>query len=369
MPASAAAARPDVQMNAFSATSMNTSGVCPAAPKCYNGDACAESRDALLMFRSTLPALTALLFLHFTPLAAADDRNYTRQEDVIYARKYGTALTLDVFQPKANAKGIGIIFVVSGGWFSEHSGDGKVGRFAGLLDRGYTVFSVVHGSNPKFTIPEVLEDMNRAVRFIRFHAKDYAIDPGQLGITGGSAGGHLSLMQGTAGDLGNPNAKDPIDRVSSRVQAVACFFPPTDFLNYGKPGENAIGRGILWNFAGAFDFREYDPDFRMLKPITDEEKIREIGRRISPINHVTPDDPPMLIFHGDKDWLVPMQQSETFVEKMKAAGVEAKLVVKPGAEHGWPDMSAESAAIADWFDAHLVKKGNASEAVPANGSR
>jgi len=317
------------------------------------------------MSRSALPFLAALLLFPFTPLAAADAPNYTRQEDVIYARKYGTALTLDVFRPKEHVNGIGIIFVVSGGWFSGHAGDGAVGRFAHLLDRGFTVFSVVHGSNPKFTIPEVFEDMNRAVRFIRFHAADYGIDPARLGITGASAGGHLSLLQGTAGDLGNPGAKDPIDRVSSRVQAVACFFPPTDFLNYGKPGENALGRGILWNFSGAFDFRELDPDFRKLKPITDEAKILEIGRGISPITHVTPDDPPTLIFHGDKDWLVPLQQSESFVEKMKAAGVEAKLVVKPGADHGWPDMGSDLAAIGDWFDSHLAKKANASEPTPA----
>jgi len=302
--------------------------------------------------------LLAVAALAFSPLAspAADGQPYARQEDVIYARKYGVALTLDVFRPKENANGAAIVFAVSGGWFSAHAGDGGVKRFANLLERGYTVFSVVHGSNPKFAIPEILEDMNRAVRFIRFHAKDYGVDPARIGITGGSAGGHLSLMQGTAGDLGNPKALDPIDRVSSRVQCVACYFPPTDFLNYGKPGEDAIGRGILWNYAGAFDFKELDPYARKLVPITDEEKIREIGRQISPITHVSADDPPTLIVHGDKDWLVPMQQSETFIEKMKAAGVEAKLIVKPGAEHGWADMTQEAAQIADWFDAHLSKR-------------
>jgi len=303
-----------------------------------------------------LASLATFASLFSTVVLAADDKPYTRQEDVIYARKYGVALTLDVFQPKENANGAAIVFVVSGGWFSGHAGDGGVGRFANLLERGYTVFSVVHGSNPKFAIPEILEDLNRAVRFIRFHAQDYRIDPNRIGITGGSAGGHLSLMQGTAGDLGNPQAKDPIDRVSSRVQAVACYFPPTDFLNYGKPGEVAIGRGMLWNYAGAFDFTELDPYARKLKPVADEQKILEIGRRISPITHVSADDPPTLIIHGDKDWLVPIQQAETFLEKMKAAGVEAKLVVKAGAEHGWPDMKPEAAQIADWFDTHLARR-------------
>jgi acetyl esterase/lipase len=260
---------------------------------------------------------------------------------------------MDILQPKERANGLGIIFVVSGGWYSSHAPDGQAARLRFLLDRGYTVFAVVHGSQPKFSIPEILEDMNRSVRFIRFHSKDYGIDPERIGITGGSAGGHLSLMQGTAGDMGKPDAKDPIDRVSSRVQAVACYFPPTDFLNYGKPGEIAIGRGILWNFSGAFDFRELDPDWRKLVPITAEDKIREIGQRISPINHVSADDPPTLIIHGDNDWLVPLQQAESIVEKLAAAGVEAKLEVKAGAGHGWANMGPDDNRIAEWFDTHL----------------
>ena len=178
--------------------------------------------------------------------------------DVVYGRKYGTALTLDVFTPKENANGAAIVWVVSGGWFSAHEAINPC-AVDELLKRGYTVFAVVHGSQPRYTIPEIVADMNRAVRFIRYHAADYHIDPDRIGITGGSAGGHLSLMQGTAGDKGNPDAKDPIDKTSSRVQAVACFFPPTDFLNYGKPGENAIGRGILKGFKPPFDFHEQDP--------------------------------------------------------------------------------------------------------------
>lgn len=285
----------------------------------------------------------------------ADEANYTHQGDVIYGRKYGMALTMEVFRPKGHANGLGVIYVLSGGWYSSHPDDPSSVRSATLLERGYTVFAVTHGSQPKFSIPEILEDMNRAVRFIRFHAADYGIDPERIGITGASAGGHLSLMQGTAGDRGNSQAQDPIDRVSSRVQAVACFFPPTDFLNYGRAGEIALGRGVLWNFSGAFGFSEFDPDWRRLVLITDEEKIRDIGRRISPVTHVSPDDPPTLIVHGDKDWLVPIQQSQTMVEKLNAAGVAASLVTKPGADHGWPGLGDDAKLIVDWFDAHLKK--------------
>ena len=147
--------------------------------------------------------------------------------------------------------GAAVIFVVSGGWFSrpEAINPGFVLEF---LKRGYTVFAVVHGSQPKFTIPEILEDMHRAVRFIRYHAGDYHVDPQRIGITGASAGGHLSLMQGVAGKEGDPKARDRIDRASSRVQAVACFFPPTDFLNYGEEGKVALGRGTLSGFKAPF---------------------------------------------------------------------------------------------------------------------
>ncbi len=289
---------------------------------------------------------------------AADEPSYSRTEDVVYGRKFGTALTMDVFKPKRGGNGLGVIAVVSGGWVSNHDAI-RPGFGAPLLDRGYTVFGVVHGCQPKFTIPEIVADMNRAVRFIRFHAADYGIDPEQIGIYGGSAGGHLSLMQGTAGDLGDPKARDEVDRVSSRVQAVACFFPPTDFLNYGKPGENALGRGVLQGFKAPFDFHELDPKRRVFVPVEDSDTILEIGRKISPIYHVTADDPPVLIIHGDADKLVPIQQAETIVEKFKEAGVDAKLVVKSGASHGWSDIAKDYEQFGDWFDGHLKRPAHA----------
>ena len=144
------------------------------------------------------------------------------------------------------------------------------------------------------------------MRFIRAHAKDYKIDPDRIGITGGSAGGHLSLMQGTAGDLGDPKAKDPIDRVSSRVQAVACFFPPTDFLNYGEKGKYAFTPdGTLATLRTAIDVRELDPMTRALRA-SQRGEGEEVGRKVSPITHVSADDPPTLIIHGDADKLVPI---------------------------------------------------------------
>jgi acetyl esterase/lipase len=258
---------------------------------------------------------------------------------------------MDVFTP-AKPNGVGLIFVVSGGWFSAHEAINS-GFLEPFLKRGYTVFAVVHGSQPKFNITEILGDMNRAVRYIRHHAADYGVDPERLGIMGASAGGHLSLMQGTAGAAGDPKAKDEVDRESSRVAAVACFFPPTDFFNYGKPGEDALGRGILKGFRPPFDFEEIDGETKRYVEITDEAKLQEIGKAISPINHASSDDPPTLIIHGDADELVPIQQAEIMLAALEKAGVETKLVTKPGAGHGWADLPKELETLADWFDEHL----------------
>jgi acetyl esterase/lipase len=299
--------------------------------------------------------LCLLLVSVFLPShAPAGEPSFTHKQDVVYGRKYGTALTMDVFTPKKDANGAAIVLVVSGGWFSSHEFVNP-GIARPFLDRGYTVFAVVHGSQPKFAIPEILQDMHRAVRFIRFHAKDYHIDPERIGIEGGSAGGHLSLMQGTAGNAGDPKAKDPIDRVSSRVQAVACFFPPTDFLNYGKEGEDALGRGILAGFKAPFDFTELDKKTRAFVLVTDEARRREIGRQISPVYHVTKESAPALIIHGDADKLVPIQQAELIIAKLKEAGVPAELVVKKGAAHGWKDLPADIPLLVSWFDRHLKK--------------
>ena len=279
---------------------------------------------------------------------------FTRQEDVIYGRKFGTALTMDVFTPKQGANGAAVVFAVSGGWFSDPRSI-NVSYIGEFIKRGYTVFAVVHGSQPRFTIPEAVEDMHRAVRYIRYHAKDFGVDPGRLGISGGSAGGHLSLMQGTTGQDGNPKAADPIDRVSSRVQAVACFFPPTDFLNYGEPGKTALGRGTLEGFKAPFDFQELDKITRSFNLVLDEGRRREIGKQISPVYQVSKDSAPTRIIHGDADKLVPIQQAELIIAALKKVGVPAELVIKKGAGHGWPQLEKDIPILADWFDRHLLE--------------
>ena len=265
---------------------------------------------------------------------------FTRTEDVIYGRKSGTALTLDVFQP-AKPNGFGIAMMVSGGWFSSHEAINPV-FFQALLNRGYTVFAVVHGSQPKFTITEIVPDIHRAIRFIRHQAAKYGVEPNKLGITGGSAGGHLSLMMGVKGGPGDANAKDVIDRESSAVQCVACFFPPTDFLNYSQPNEDAVGVGTLKDFKPGFGPRSD----------TAEER-QKLGREISPIYFVSSNTPPVLIIHGNADKLVPIYQAEQFVKRCQDSGGAAKLVVREGKGHGWGGLDKDLDICADWFDEYL----------------
>jgi acetyl esterase/lipase len=163
-------------------------------------------------------------------------------------------------------------------------------------------------------------------------------------------------MLGTTGADGDPKAADATDRASSRVGAVACFFPPTDFLNYGEKGKVSLGRGTLEGFKAPFDFLELDPITRSFNLVLDEGKRRAIGKQISPIYHVAKDSAPALIVHGDADKLVPIQQAEVIVAKLKEAGVPAELVVKKGAGHGWPDILKDMPTLADWFDKHLAPK-------------
>jgi acetyl esterase/lipase len=291
-----------------------------------------------------MKSFIAFLLLSFFAITSWSQTHaeYKRTEDLVYGRKFGTALTMDVFQP-TKPNGFGIIYVVSGGWFSANEGI-NVAAYQEFLDRGYTVFAVVHGSQPKFTIPEIIQDMDRSVRFIRHNAAHYGIDPKHLGVIGGSAGGHLSLVLGTQTDShASPDSKDPIDRESDAVQCVACFFPPTDFLNYGTNGMDADGVGLLKNFKPAFG------------PESDTEAGRQkLGREISPIYYISSNMPPTLILHGDADPIVPIQQSQTFVKKATEAGAVAKLVVVPGKGHGWPDLISHDIPLcADWFDAYL----------------
>jgi acetyl esterase/lipase len=294
--------------------------------------------------------LTFVAVLALAPASFAQQPDHTRTEDVIYGRREGLALTLDVFAPK-KPNGAGIIICVSGDFKSGKEMLNGVGPFVlpEFLKRGYVVFAVTHGSQPRFTVPEIVEDVHRAVRFIKASAKKYDVDPEKLGMAGASSGGHLSLMMGCACKPAIPDAKDPIERQSSKVAAVACFFPPTDFLEFDKPNLDR-----KWEaYRALFDVREFDPKTNKLERVTAERRT-ELGRTYSPLHCATKGAAPTFIIHGDKDELVPLQQSRDLIARLKECDVICELDVKPGMGHSAFEALTHLPQIANWFDKHLL---------------
>jgi acetyl esterase/lipase len=285
-----------------------------------------------------------LLGLSALALVSGAARAQEHKVDVVYGHKLGCALTMDVFTP-AKPNGIGVIWMVSGGWVSNHSSINP-GWAKLMTDRGLTVFQVVHGSQPKFAIPEILEDIHRSVRFIRTHASDYGVNPNKLGICGASAGGHLSLMLGAFGGPGKPDAKDPVDRASSAVQCVATLFPPTDFLSWGKADTLPVDSPQMAPFRPAFG--------PAINGSVEEQK--SFLKTLSPYFGVTEKMPPTLLIHGDADKLVPLQQSEHLLALLKEKNIPCRLDVKPGVGHGWLGIEKELVVMAEWFEKYLGAK-------------
>jgi acetyl esterase/lipase len=286
----------------------------------------------------------------------AKENSYV-QEEIIYKRKDGMACTMIWIKPKVKTNNRAIIYVMSGAWISNYNGT-EVSTDAAeqFLARGYSVFAVFHGSQPRYTLPEIVSDIKRAVRYIRYNANKFAIDPDHIGITGTSAGGHLSLVVATADDNIYPNASDPVNRVSSKVQAVAVLFPPTDLLNWDGPGSNLVNATDRLKAAGvweAFDFKKLNERYRYYEEVTDTSARNKIGWEISPINFVSPDDPPVFIIHGDADPTVPLQQSQSIIEKFNKAGVPNRFIIKKGGKHNPDDMKPEWLEFVDWFDKYL----------------
>lgn len=293
------------------------------------------------------PIVCAQEILNTSGLTFVD---YDIVEDIVYGHKDGLALTLDVLTPKQNAKGIGVILVSSGSWKSSKSNvaNDNVRRRnqdhwgQGLLAGGFTLFVVRHGSGPRYAVPEMCQDMNRAVRFVRMIAKDHGVAPDQLGITSGSSGGHLALMAAVTGDDGDLDSNDPVERISSRVQAVVAWFPPTDLINWGRDnGYKTI---------------------KLLRPKLFEEMFGEINdlttqlRSISPIYFVTEQSPPLLLIHGDADSTVPLQQSEVMQAKYKQLGLPCELIVQADGGHSyWPGIAEEYREVWKWFDDYLAE--------------
>lgn len=271
--------------------------------------------------------------------------DFKRTNDIVYGQRKGHELTIDVVKP-SKPNGLGVLLLVSGGWKSSR-GSLRPWMVAPLLRHGYTVFAVYHVSQPEATIMEVNDDMHRAVRFIRHHAREYGVDPQRLGVTGGSAGGHLSLLLATRGGPGPTDAADVIDRESSAVQAVAIFYPVTDLLNLGNSTENLHDGGPPKSFVKGFGPNS-----------TNLAVWQVIGHDLSPIFFVRSNLPPTLIYHGDADTLVPLDQSQRYQAEAQKLGDKVELVIHHKGNHGWLSMIWDIRKFANWFDKYLLKPAN-----------
>lgn len=290
------------------------------------------------------PLLSGLLLLAATPPTTAQDgATYEQKQDLVYGEVHGTGLLMDVFTPKAQTNGLAVVDVVSGAW---HSDRGKI-RDHGLAQiytilcrHGYTVFALRPGSITRYTAAEMTQNIKTGLRHVKDRAAAYHVDPARLGLTGASAGAHLALLTVATPEEGQPNAKSSAAKWDTRVKAVAVFFPPTDFLDWdGKPAPtDVVGRLLfLGGPAGHSD-----------------EEVRRQAEAASPARVLKSTSLPFLIFHGDADPLVPLQQSRRMVEVIKAAGGSVELIVKPGGGHPWLTIPEEVETMAKWFDRTLA---------------
>jgi acetyl esterase/lipase len=294
-----------------------------------------------------MPVTMKVLAISLLALASHAADPFTVEPNVVYGMYSGAALLLDVYRP-AQPNGYGIVYVSGSGWTAplaysapELKSNSQSQLYAKkLASAGYTVFAVNHRALPRFRYPAPVQDVQRAVRFVRHHARRYGINAERIGASGGSSGGHLVSMLGTHDGQGVTNDPDPVERESAKVQCVVARAAPVDFLT----GNNA-------NFL-----------IGMAKPAPEAKDTEEYRTYVqaSPVSYITPDDPPFLLMHGDKDEAVAFSQSEEMEAKLKAAGVTVRLLRIAGGAHGPtfpgainpPDYLGE---MVRWFDAHLKK--------------
>jgi acetyl esterase/lipase len=260
--------------------------------------------------------------------------------DVVYGKGGGRPLRLDILRLKAPAISPRpvVVYVHGGGW----SGGSKAGApplLAELARRGYFCATIEYRLSQEARFPAQIQDCKAAIRFLRSHAKEYSIDPDRIGVWGHSAGGHLATLLGTAGDVKAFEGDGGSPEFSSRVQAVLDCFGPTDFAR-------------MADFPSRIDHNSpRSPEARLIGgPV--QEKKAEV-RAANPITFVSKDDPPFLIMHGDKDMIVPLNQSQLLLDALKKAGVQASLHIVKGGGHGFAGKEIDDLTIG-FFDRVLT---------------
>ncbi len=296
------------------------------------------------MFSSKVGARLAVSALALAVAASFATRGAVAQGEVIiennveYSNPDNQHMMLNIARPQGNGP-FPAVLCIHGGGFRAGSRDGYNGLIKRLAERGYVAATCSYRLAPKYQFPAAVHDVKAAVRWLRGNAAKYHIDPNRIGVTGGSAGGHLAQFLGVTGDVYQFEGSGGNYEQSSRVNCVVNFYGPSDFTkSYGK----------------SVDAAEVLPLF--LGGNLDTARQRHIVS--SPLYWITPNSAPTLQIHGTKDPYVAFEQGVELVEKLKAAGVEASLLKLEGAGHGFQGEDAKKAdeAMFAFFDAHLKKK-------------
>jgi acetyl esterase/lipase len=251
-----------------------------------------------------------ILSVLLLPLAGCKEAAPKPQATVRYDEREGRELEMDVYLPRSGTEELrpAVLLVHGGGWSAGHRRDFSwIGQW--LAARGYVAFStsyrLVTADGNHW--PAQLDDVQRSVRWIRAHAMDYQVDPERIRALGASAGGHLVAC------LGMLDTRDNSDTTlaghSSRVACVVDLCGPTDLTEDLRPklAKGEWCNGIIDSLLG--------------------NTKREGAREASPLFQVDEKSAPFLIFHGSKDDLVPLDHSQRLEAALKAAGVEAELVI------------------------------------------
>ena len=253
--------------------------------------------------------------------------------DIDYAGDNITGHKLDIFLPKSGAAPFPVVVAVYGSaWFSNNSKGAtfQTGLGQALLQAGYAVISVNHRSSRDAVFPAQIQDVKAAIRFIRGNSKAFQLDTGFVGITGWSSGGHLSSFAGVSTGIKSreidgqsielEGAVGKFTEFSSDVDAVVDWFGPTDFL-------------IMDQCGSSFSHDDpKSPESSLVGGSIQENKT--MCALANPSQYTRSGNPPFLIFHGDKDPLVPHCQSQQLYDGLQKAGVDSELVIIKDGGHG-----------------------------------
>ena len=262
----------------------------------------------------------------------------TPTKDVTFATVDGHELKLNLFLPDDVQNPPLVVFIHGGGW---KNGSYKGCRVDWLAEHGFAVASIGYRLTDKATYPAQVHDCKAGVRWLRAHADDYGYDATRIGVAGTSAGGHLAMMIGMTGD--HEELEGTVGgnlEHSSRVDAIVDYFGPSDFLFRSKtnPAKTENKNGSVWLLLGG--------------PVS---KKTELAKLASPVYHVSKDDPPMLILHGENDKTVYLNQAERINEAYEQAGLDVTFEVLPGAGHGGKVFfeGKSRRMVVEFFNKHL----------------